>query len=129
MQRNPGDFVSDWNEFDTELWEKGQSGQELTPNEQIRYANLRRLVTQGYYSLLSSEYGTNIAKPSTNWIGTTFEAIVPEDKTKSKKKGGKIDREKAKVIIAYLKESNNNYNKAIDRSIRGLYNHIKLQRK
>ena len=135
MQRNPGDFVSDWTEADTELWEKGQSGQELTSEEQTRYAKLRQLVTQGYYSLLSSEYGTNVAKPSAKWIGTTFEATIPEDKkketkeTKSEKKGGKIDREKAKVIIAYLKESNNNYNKAIDRSIRGLYNHIKLQRK
>lgn len=129
MQRNPGDFVNDWTEADTELWEKGQSGQELTSEEQTRYAKLRQLVTQGYYSLLSSEYGTNVAKPSTKWIKTTFEATIPEDKTKSKKKGGKIDRDKAKVIIAYLKESNNNYNKAIDRSIRGLYNHIKLQRK
>lgn len=128
MQRNPESFVDGWNEADTELWEKGQSGQELTNDEQIRYSKLRQLVTQGYYSLLSQEYGTNIAKPNANWIESVFNVTIPE-KTSSQKKGGKINRDKAKVIIDYLKESNNNYNKAIDRSIRGLYNHIKLQRK
>jgi hypothetical protein len=45
-----------------------------------------------------------------------------------RKKGGNITKDMTKAIIDYLKESNKNYNKAIDRSVKGLYNSIKLQK-
>ena len=48
---------------------------------------------------------------------------------KFSKKGGRLTKSQVDTVIKFLKESNNNYNKAVDRSVRGLYNHIKLQRK
>jgi hypothetical protein len=43
------------------------------------------------------------------------------------RKGG-ITKDMSKAIIEYLKESNKNYNKSVDRAAKGLYNSIKLQR-
>jgi hypothetical protein len=32
-------------------------------------------------------------------------------------------------VLGYIKEANKNYNKAVDRSAKGMYNYIKQQRK
>jgi hypothetical protein len=45
------------------------------------------------------------------------------------KKGGKLSKDDAKIVLEFLKESNKNYNKAMDRSARSMYNYIKLQRR
>jgi hypothetical protein len=63
--------------------------------------------TKGYY-------GYGIKKP-------TWQPVY--------KSGGTISNDMVKAVVAYLKESNKNYNKDIDRSVRGLYNRIKLQKR
>ncbi len=123
IERKPEDFVDNWSQAHTKLWNKAKSGVELNAQEQEDYNNLRNLVNQSYQRLLASEYGVYSNKPSTNWIAPA----EPKFQIVTGRKGGRL--EMAKTIIAYLKESNKNYNKAIDRSIRGLYNHIKEQKK
>jgi hypothetical protein len=107
------------------LWEKGTSGSEMTPDEQANYNKLRELVNIGYYRMLAADSNVYLTKPDAKSINYPFDAkILPGEK-----RGGKINSDMSKTIISFLKEKNKNYNKAIDRSIRGLYNHIKLQRK
>lgn len=124
-ERNPDQIVDNWGEYEQSLWEKGTSGQEMDAEEQANYNKLRKLVNMGYYRMLAADSNVYLTKPDAKSIKYPFEiTIAPQGK-----RGGKITPEMSKTIISFLKEKNKNYNKAIDRSIRGLYNHIKLQRK
>lgn len=114
------------------IWQKGLTNpMSLSDEEMITYQSIRAKISNIHTHYMAKEYGvdmpTYITKaPIGEWKLDTskIRSIVP-----GRKKGGKITSDMTKTIIAYLKESNKNYNKAIDRSIRGLYNHIKLQKK
>jgi hypothetical protein len=69
--------------------------------------------------------GYNYEIPMPSLSNYSKQDWIPSN-VKSVKEGGKITKDVTDTIIKFLKESNNNYNKAIDRSIKGLYNHIKL---
>lgn len=128
-ERNPDQIVDNWGENEQSLWEKGTSGQEMTPEEQANYNKLRELVNMGYYRMLAADSNVYLTKPNAKSIKYPFDITIVQGGAPVKKQGGKITPEMSKTIISFLKEKNKNYNKAIDRSIRGLYNHIKLQRK
>lgn len=128
-ERNPDQIVDNWGEYEQSLWEKGTSGQEMDAEEQANYNKLRKLVNMGYYRMLAADSNVYLTKPDAKSIKYPFNIEILQGESPIKKRGGKITPEMSKTIISFLKEKNKNYNKAIDRSIRGLYNHIKLQRK
>ena len=128
IKSNPGNWIDGWNTSHQDLWDRGQSGEDLSPQEQLDYTKIRSLVSQVYNNLLASEYGVDLGGVNTSSIKYGYNPTIPRQIAEAKK-GGKINSEMVKTIISYLKESNKNYNKAIDRSVKGLYNHIKLQRK
>lgn len=114
------------------VWRKGLiNSMSLSDDELVTYQSIKEKISNIYTHYLGKEYGVDMPiyttkAPIGEWKLDTskIRSIVPGGK-----KGGKITSDMTKTIIAYLKESNKNYNKAIDRSIRGLYNHIKLQKK
>ena len=118
IQNNPKEYIYGWDDSLQELWNKAKTGSSLTPEEQRTISEIR--------SQLSLAFDTEYNGKKHNKYGVTKGEWNPVYKVK---KGGRITKDQAQTIIAYLKESNKNYNKAIDRSVRGLYNHIKLQRK
>lgn len=116
IQNKPEEYIPNWKEVKG-VWEKYKSGQELSNEEQSTIQQINEALSNAYYSELygmGNYSGYDISRPS-------WQPIL--------QRGGKITKDMVNSIIAYLKESNKNYNKDIDRSIRGLYNHIKLQRK
>ena len=117
IQNNPNEYVYGWDDSLQELWDKAKTGSSLTPEEQRTISEIR--------SQLSLAFETEYNGKKHDKYGVTKGEWNPV----FKKKGGRITKDQAQTIIAYLKESNKNYNKAIDRSVKGLYNHIKLQRK
>lgn len=111
---NPQNYFQDWNTYYQDIWERGQSGN-LTSQEQSVYDNLKAQMMDLFYNNYYKQYTPIQAsriRSAMNWLI-------------SSKNGGTIN----KMYVQYLKESNKNYNKAIDRSVKGLYNHLKLQRK
>ena len=132
IYKNPQNYMPGWNTYHDDIWKRGIAGKQLTSEEQTVFAQLKQQFTNAYYSNLY--YNTTPIDTSVKDItGTASDwAIVrslAEQKTVKEKKGGKLNKDDAKIVLEFLKESNKNYNKAVDRSARGMYNHIKLQRK
>lgn len=132
IYKNPQNYMPGWNTYHYDIWKRGIAGKQLTSEEQTVFAQLKQQFTNAYYSNLY--YNTTPIDTSVKDItGTASDwAIVrslAEQKTVKEKKGGKLNKDDAKIVLEFLKESNKNYNKAVDRSARGMYNHIKLQRK
>lgn len=117
INSNPGKYISGWGQYHQDIWDKSNSGQLLTNDEQKVLSQINSRLADAYYNEMYGKgeyYGTSINKP-------LWQPILQS--------GGKITKDMVKAIVSYLKESNKNYNKDIDRSARGLYNHIKLQRR
>ena len=117
INNNPDKYIPGWGPYLQNIWDKSTTGATLDQGEQRVLAQIRSNLADAYYNEMygtGDYYGFGIKKPE--WKGSFA-------------KGGKITNDMAKAVIAYLKESNKNYNKDIDRSVRGLYNHIKLLRK
>ena len=132
IYKNPQNYMPGWNTYHDDIWKRGIAGKQLTSEEQTVFAQLKQQFTNAYYSNLY--YNTTPIDTSVKDIAGTASdwAIVrslAEQKTVKEKKGGKLNKDDAKIVLEFLKESNKNYNKAVDRSARGMYNHIKLQRK
>lgn len=137
----PNSYIDGWNIEDQKLWDKYNSGVAITdPIEKQRIAQMQQLMEKAYIAKVHPSK-LNSQKPSMSSIRLGVTPYKPEDIEVQvasrgakllpymRKKGGNITNDMAKTIISYLKESNKNYNKAIDRSVKGLYNSIKLQKK
>ena len=129
IYKNPQNYMPGWNTYHDNIWKKGIAGKQLTSEEQTVFAQLKQQFTNAYYSNLY--YNTTPIDTSVKDItGSASDwAIVRSLATQKEKRGGKLTKDDAKIVLEFLKESNKNYNKAVDRSARGMYNHIKLQRK
>lgn len=117
IYNNPDKYIQGWGEYHQDIWDRYNSGKTLSTEEQEVMSQIQSRLADAYYNEIygtGDYYGYGINKPNWNPIF---------------KSGGKLTKDQVKVIIDFLKESNKNYNKAIDRSVKGLYNHIKLQRK
>lgn len=124
IQNNPWNYITGLNpnSNDAQLWRKHLSGETLNDNEYKRIQALSNMIDQAYMSRIYSTDNYSIPLPSmSQYSKPEFTPIVRE--------GGTLTRDMVKTVIDFLKESNKNYNKAINRSVRGLYNHIKLQRR
>lgn len=116
IQNNPQEYISNWKLYE-KLWNRYNNGETLSADEQRTISQIQNHLSNAYYNEIYGKgdyFGYGITRSPWNPI---------------LKKGGTITKNQVDSIIKYLKESNNNYNRAIDRSIKGLYNHIKLQRK
>lgn len=134
IQNNPNGYLKELKQTpltkdELAIWYKGlNSASQLTSDELQIYNQIKSRLSGIHTQFLAEEYGVEIPNSPVEryrqWTKRTdnFSPIIV-------KRGGKINKEMARTIISYLKESNKNYNKAIDRSVKGLYNHIKLQRK
>lgn len=116
VQNNPDKYIPNWNLYKG-LWNRYNAGETLTANEQKTIQQIQSRLAEAYYSDI---YGKG------DYFGYGINRSPFEVKFA---KGGKLTKSQVDTVIKFLKESNDNYNKAIDRSVRGLYNHIKLQRK
>lgn len=126
IKNNPQNYIINWTAKHQQLWDKYRSGESITDKNELYQLNqIQALMQQAYYNRLYADSEYKFQEPNTNDIHVG--QFVP--KIQDREKGGKITKDVTDAVIKFLKESNNNYNKAIDRSIRGLYNHIKLQRK
>lgn len=117
VTNNPQEYIPNWKLYE-KLWNRYNNGETLSADEQRTISQIQSHLSNAYYNEIYGKgdyFGYGITRAP--W------------KVKFDKKGGTITKNQVDSIIKYLKESNNNYNKAIDRSVRGLYNHIKLQRK
>lgn len=141
IKDHPNSYIDGWNIEDQKLWDKYNSGVAITDSiEKQRIAQMQQLMEKAYIAKVHPSK-LNSQKPSMNSIRLGVTPYKPEDIEVQvasrgakllpymRKKGGNITNDMAKTIISYLKESNKNYNKAIDRSVKGLYNSIKLQKK
>ena len=129
IYKNPQNYMSGWNTYYDDIWKKGNSGKPLTKEEQEVYDQLQNkarnvLMANLYYNTFKIDNSINDISPSKASSGYD---VVRE--ILNVKKGGKLSKDDAKIILEFLKESNKNYNKAMDRSARSMYNYIKLQRK
>ena len=123
---NPQNYMADWNSYHDGIWKRGIKGQPLGESEKQTFDELKQKAQQIYYNLLY--YNTadvNTSVKDVAQAAADFSVI----RALHRKKGGVIDVDLAKVILGYIKEANKNYNKAVDRSARGMYNYIKQQRK
>lgn len=137
IQRTPGSYIVGWNTEDEKLWNRYQSGENIiNPVEKQRLQQINQLIQEAYQQGLYPD-STIWSRPNMNSIRLGVYSptgVVASVKRGAKlvpymrKKGGTITKDMTDAIIKYLKESNKNYNKSIDRSVRGLYNSIKLQR-
>lgn len=117
VTNNPQEYIPNWKLYE-KLWNRYNNGEALSADEQRTISQIQNHLSNAYYNEIYGKgdyFGYGITRAP--W------------KVKLDKNGGTITKNQVDTIIKYLKESNNNYNKAIDRSVRGLYNHIKLQRK
>lgn len=117
VTNNPQEYIPNWKLYE-KLWNRYNNGETLSADGQRTISQIQNHLSNAYYNEIYGKgdyFGYGITRAP--W------------KVKLDKKGGTITKNQVDTIIKYLKESNNNYNKAIDRSVRGLYNHIKLQRK
>lgn len=119
LQRYPNRYISNWEKLHQQAWDNYKAGKILSEADQKIVNQIKDALQEAYYNEMygSTYQPVGINKPS--W----------EDNYLKLQQGGKITKDMVKAIISFLKESNTNYNKDIDRSVRGLYNHIKLQRK
>lgn len=117
VQSNPQEYISNWNLYEG-VWNRYNNGEQLTANEQKTVQQIQSRLADAYYNEI---YGKG------DYFGYGITRAPWE--VKFSKKGGRLTKSQVDTVIKFLKESNNNYNKAVDRSVRGLYNHIKLQRK
>ena len=116
VTNNPQEYIPNWKLYE-KLWNRYNNGETLSADEQRTISQIQNHLSNAYYNEIYGKgdyFGYGITRSPWNPI---------------LKKGGTITKNQVDSIIKYLKESNYNYNKAIDRSVRGLYNHIKLQRK
>lgn len=133
IYKNPQNYMPGWNTYHDDIWKRGIAGKQLTTEEQTVFAQLKQQFTNAYYSNLY--YNTtpidtsvkDITGSASDWA--IVRSLAGQKAIKEEKKGGKLNKDDAKIVLEFLKESNKNYNKAVDRSARGMYNHIKLQRK
>lgn len=133
IYKNPQNYMPGWNTYHDDIWKRGIAGKQLTSEEQTVFAQLKQQFTNAYYSNLY--YNTtpidtsvkDITGSASDWA--IVRSLAGQKAIKEEKKGGKLNKDDAKIVLEFLKESNKNYNKAVDRSARGMYNHIKLQRK
>ena len=133
IYKNPQNYMPGWNTYHDDIWKKGIAGKQLTSEEQTVFAQLKQQFTNAYYSNLY--YNTtpidtsvkDITGSASDWA--IVRSLATQKTVKEEKRGGKLTKDDAKIVLEFLKESNKNYNKAVDRSARGMYNHIKLQRK
>lgn len=117
VQNNPDKYIPNWKLYE-DVWNRYNNGETLSAGEQRTVQQIQNHLADAYYNEI---YGTN------EYFGYGINRQPFE--VQFKKKGGRLTKDQVNSIIKFLKESNNNYNKAIDRSVKGLYNHIKLQRK
>lgn len=116
VSNNPDKYIPNWNLYEG-LWNRYNNGEQLTANEQKTIQQIQSRLADAYYNEI---YGKG------DYFGYGITRAPWEAKFA---KGGRLTKSQVDTVIKFLKESNNNYNKAVDRSVRGLYNHIKLQRK
>lgn len=128
--QNPGNYILGWNENHTNLWNRFKAGEQFTDASEIKQLEqLKDVIQRNYLSRIypNSKYLQNVPK------APMFDSITTEWDPLSliiwKKKGGKLSKNMVNAIINYLKESNKNYHKDADRSVKGLYNFIKQQQK
>ena len=132
IYKNPQNYMPGWNTYHDDIWKRGIAGKQLTSEEQTVFAQLKQQFTNAYYSNLyynTTPIDTSVKDITGSASDWAIVRSLAEQKTVKEKKGGKLNKDDAKIVLEFLKESNKNYNKAVDRSARGMYNHIKLQRK
>ena len=128
IYKNPQNYMPGWNTYHDDIWKRGISGKQLTTEAQEVFNQLKQQFTNAYYSNLY--YNTIPIDTSVKDItSTASDWAFIRSLAGKKKRGGKLSKDDAKLILEFLKESNKNYNKAMDRSARSMYNYIKLQRK
>ena len=115
IYRNPDIYFQGDKELQR-IWDKSNSGETLTPAEQMVMRQIRERLQDAYNAGIYGYEDTNYNIKKPEWEGKF-------------KKGGVITKDMAKTVLEFLKESNKNYNKAMDRSSKGFYNYVKLQRK
>lgn len=139
IQQSPISYIGGWDTEDQKLWNRYLAGDTITdPAEKQKLMQIQNLMNDVYLQKRFPDAGFKM--PHMNNIRllppSYDDSVVAEVKRKGgllkylnkNKSGGKVTNDQVKAIIAYLKESNKNYNKAIDRSVKGLYNSIKLQK-
>lgn len=140
IQQSPVSYIGGWNLADQALWDRYQSGENITdPVEKQKIMKIQEIMNDIY--LQKRFPNANFKMPHMNNIrlGVPKYEVVTKVGSENRKggllkyinknkSGGKVTNDQVKAIIQYLKESNKNYNKAIDRSVKGLYNSIKLQK-
>lgn len=124
IKQNPQEYVDGWGKLHEQAWNNYNAGKTLTAAESNIVKQIERILQDAYYNELYSgknnSYGVTLPSWEDNYLDLT---------PQQKKEGGKLLKIQTDYILKFLKESNANYNKAIERSIKGLYNHIKLQQK
>lgn len=126
IYKNPQNYLADWNSYHDGIWKRGIKGQPLGDAEKQTFNELKQKAQQIYYNFLY--YNTANVDTSVKDVASAA-ADFSVVRALQKKKGGTIDVDLAKVVLGYIKEANKNYNKAVDRSTKGMYNYIKQQRK
>lgn len=139
IQQSPVSYIGGWTMEDQKLWNRYLAGDTITdPAEKQKLMQIQNLMNDVYLQKRFPDAGFKM--PHMNNIRllppSYDDSVVAEVKRKGgllkylskNKSGGKVTNDQVKAIIQYLKESNKNYNKAIDRSVKGLYNSIKLQK-
>lgn len=133
IYKNPQNYMPGWNTYHDDIWKRGIAGKQLTSEEQTIFTQLKQQFVNAYYSNLyynTTPIDTSVKDITDSASGWAVVRSLAEQKAvKEEKRGGKLNKDDAKIVLEFLKESNKNYNKAVDRSARGMYNHIKLQRK
>lgn len=126
IYKNPQNYLADWNSYHDGIWKRGIKGQPLGDSEKQIFNELKQKAQQIYYNFLyynTANVDTSVKDVAS--VAADFSVV----RALQKKKGGTIDVDLAKVVLGYIKEANKNYNKAVDRSAKGMYNYIKQQRK
>lgn len=139
IQQSPVSYIGGWTTEDQRLWDRYLAGETISdPAEKQKLMQIQNLMNDIYLQKRFPNSGFKM--PHMNNIRllppSYDDSVVAEVKRKGgllkylnkNKSGGRITNDQVKAIIQYLKESNKNYNKSIDRAARGLYNSIKLQR-
>lgn len=139
IQQSPVSYIGGWTMEDQKLWNRYLAGDTITDTaEKQKLMQIQNLMNDVYLQKRFPDAGFKM--PHMNNIRLLppdyDDSVVTEVKRKGgllkylskNKSGGKVTNDQVKAIIQYLKESNKNYNKAIDRSVKGLYNSIKLQK-
>lgn len=128
INKNPNNYISKWTNSHSDLWKRYQAGEQIQdPNEINKLLDIRNQMQLAQLSKLypNSRYLQDLPGITPVKAGSwQFPKLAFTNK-----KGGKLTKEMVDTIINYLKESNKNYHKDADRSVRGLYNFIKGQRK